>query len=281
MGRDTASEPFAPRTISTAGAAEQIADQLREAIRRGQLEPGHRLPSEVDLAAEYGVSRGTIRETFKLLASRGLVESTRGASGGTFVRLPERDRVAAAVGEAISLWFNAGETSVAELTDARAWIERGCVKFAARDARAEDLEAIRIAVEAMEQPGVDMEAMLTLDIDFHVAVSSAAHNAVLQLAMNAVLLTRPYTNTMLVPLLGISQIARQHRAIYEAIAGGDEAVADAALDAHLGYLDEVREQALADRRPQDVPVATLTDEAHPAFARVRDRLLARATRPPG
>lgn len=280
MERENASDPFVFRTISTAGAAEQIADQLREAIHRGQLEPGHRLPSEVDLAADYGVSRGTIRETYKLLASRGLVESTRGSSGGTFVRLPERERVAATMGEAISLWFNAGETSVAELTDARAWIERGCIKLAVREARAEDLEAIRIAVETMEQPGVDMEGMLTVDIDFHVAVSCAAHNAVLQLAMNAVLLTRPYTNTMLVPLLDIGLIARQHRAIYEAIAGGDEAAADAALDAHLGYLNEVREQALADRRPQDVPVATLTAEAHPAISRVRDRLLERVIRPP-
>lgn len=280
MGRENASEPFVLRTISTAGAAEQIADQLREAIHRGQLEPGHRLPSEVDLAADYGVSRGTIRETYKLLASRGLVESTRGSSGGTFVRLPERERVAATMGEAISLWFNAGETSVAELTDARAWIERGCIKLAAREALAEDLKSIRIAVEAMEQPGVDMEGMLTLDIDFHVALSGAAHNAVLQLAMNAVLLTRPYTNTMLVPLLDIGLIARQHRAIYEAIAGGDEAAAEAALDAHLGYLDEVREQALADRRPQDVPVATLTAEAHPAISRVRDRLLEHVVRPP-
>ena len=279
MGRETASEPFAPSTISTAGAAEQIAAQLREAIRRGQLEPGRRLPSEVELAAEYGVSRGTIRETFKLLASRGLVESTRGAAGGTFVRLPEPDRVAAVMGETISLWFNAGETSVAELTDARSWIERGCVKLATRDARAEDLEAIRVAVEAMEEPGLDMDAMLALDIDFHAAVSSAARNTVLELAMNAVLLVRPYTNTMLVPLLEIGTIARQHRVIYEAIAGGDAAEADAALDTHLGYLQKVREQALADQRPEDVPVAALTAEAHPAFERVRDRVLARGTRP--
>lgn len=280
MADPAAPEPFAPRTISTAGAAAQIADQLLEAIRRGQLPPGRRLPSEVELAAEYGVSRGTIRETFKLLASRGLVESTRGAAGGTFVRLPEPDRVAAAMGETISLWFNAGETSVAELTDARAWIERGCVKLAARAAHPEDLDAIRVAVEAMEEPGVDMEAMLALDIDFHAGVSAAARNAVLELAMNAVLLVRPYTNTMLVPLLAISTIARQHRAIYEAVAAGDEVAAEAALDAHLGYLDEVREQALADQRPEDVPVAALTAEAHPAFERVRDRVLARKARPP-
>src|SRR3954447_3087009 len=130
----TGHERFVPRPISTAGAAQQIADQLREAIRRGQLPPGTRLPSEVDLAAKYAVSRGTIRETIKLLGAQGLVESTRGAAGGTFVRLPGHARVAASVGETISLWFNAGATSVAEVNAARAWIERGCVMLAARNA---------------------------------------------------------------------------------------------------------------------------------------------------
>jgi GntR family transcriptional regulator, transcriptional repressor for pyruvate dehydrogenase complex len=275
VARNDGTKGFVARPITTVGAAEQIAGHLREAISAGQLPPGTRLPSEVDLASEYGVSRGTIRETFKLLASRGLVSSTRGAAGGTFVRLPEPDRVAAAVGETIALWFNAGETSVAELTDARAWIDRGCVKLAAHQATPGDLEAVRVTVEAMEAPGIVMDEMLALDIDFHAAISHAAHNAILDLAMNAILLVRPYTNTMLLPLLDIGVIAAQHRAIYEAVRSGSEEAGEAALDVHLAHLDEVRQRALADLRPEDVAVGALTDEAHPAVERIRDRLLAR------
>jgi DNA-binding GntR family transcriptional regulator len=70
---DPPSEPFLPRPITTTSAAQQIAEQIRAAILRGQLPPGHRLPSESDLAAEYAVSRGTIRETMKLLSAAGLV----------------------------------------------------------------------------------------------------------------------------------------------------------------------------------------------------------------
>lgn len=268
---------FVPRPIQTSSAAQQIADQLRMAVLFGQLEPGQRLPSEIELAEQYEVSRGTIRETMKLLSAAGLVQSTRGATGGTFVRMPEPGAAAAHIGDAISLWFNAGSTSLAEVNEARAWIERGCVLMATRHRHEEDLEAIRVAVEAMEAPGLGMDDMLELDIDFHVAVCRAARNAVLELAMNAIHLVRPYTNTMLVKLLSVETIAAQHRAIYEAIRSGDVDAADAAFAAHMRHLEEVREQALADRRPEDVPIQALSSEAHPQIERIRARVLGGAS----
>jgi GntR family transcriptional repressor for pyruvate dehydrogenase complex len=266
---------FVPRPITTMGAAQQIAEQIRAGIMRGELAPGHRLPPEVELAAEYSVSRGTIRETMKLLSAQHLVESTRGAAGGTFVRLPEPENVAATMGDSISLWFNAGSTSVAEVNAARAWIERGCVLMAARSRDPDDLGQIRAAVEAMEAPGIEMDDMLALDIDFHVAVCRAARNAILELAMTAIHIVRPYTNTMLMPLLSIATIAAQHRAIYAAIAAGDEAAAEAAFETHIAHLAEVRERALADQRAEDVRVGALTHEAHPDFERIRARVLER------
>jgi GntR family transcriptional regulator, transcriptional repressor for pyruvate dehydrogenase complex len=270
---------FVPRPITTASAAHQIAEQIRHGILRGQLAPGQRLPSETELAAEFAVSRGTIRETMKLLSAQQLVEATRGAAGGTFVRLPEPDDVAAAMGDTITLWFNAGSTSVAEVNAAREWIERGCTIMAARHRTDSDLADIRAAVEAMEAPGIDMDEMLELDIDFHVAISRAAHNSVLELAMNAIHIVRPYTNTMLVPLLSIETIARQHRAIYAAIRARDDARARAAFDIHAAHLEELRQRALADRPADEVAVSELTHEAHPSVARVRARILGRAPRP--
>lgn len=273
---DPPSEPFLPRPITTTSAAQQIAEQIRAGILRGQLPPGHRLPSESDLAAEYAVSRGTIRETMKLLSATQLVEATRGAGGGTFVRLPEPDSAAAAMSDTLSLWFNAGSTSLGEVNAAREWIERGCLKMAVRNAQDDDLAAIRDAVEAMEAPGIGMDDMLALDIDFHVAISRAAHNAVLELAMNAVHLVRPYSNTMLVPLLRIATIAEQHRAIYEAISAHDEAAAERAFEAHMAHLGDVLEQALADQRAEDVSLGTLTSEAHPEVERIRSRVVSRS-----
>jgi GntR family transcriptional repressor for pyruvate dehydrogenase complex len=273
---DRGPAPFLPQPITTVSAAQQIADQIRQGILRGELSPGQRLPSEADLATEYAVSRGTIRETMKLLSAAQLVEATRGAAGGTFVRVPEPDVAAAAMSDTLSVWFVAGNTSLAELNCAREWIERGCVRLAVRNRDDGDLEAIRRAVEAMEGPGIGMDDMLALDIDFHVAISRAARNVVLELAMNAIHLVRPYTNTMLVPLLEIATIAAQHRAIYVAVQDRDEAAADAAFDVHMAHLDEVRERALADQRAEDVRLAALATEAHPEVERIRTRVVSRA-----
>jgi GntR family transcriptional regulator, transcriptional repressor for pyruvate dehydrogenase complex len=270
----TGENAFVPRPIQTSTAAQQIAEQIRIGILKGQLRPGHRLPSEADLAAEYAVSRGTIRETMKLLSATQLVESSRGAGGGTFVRLPEPGRVAATIGDSIAMWFSAGTVKLKEINDARAWIERGCVRFAAVARTEHDLAAIHATIEEIEQPGIDLERMLEVDLQFHVEVSRAAHNAGLELAMSAIHLVRPFSNTMLMPYLSIEAVAAQHREIYEGIVARDVERAEAAFDRHMAYLDETRRRALEEQGAEDMPVADLLTEAHPAFEAIRERVIA-------
>ena len=60
---DTSMKQLPGSTLSF--TRQQIADAIRASILSGDLAAGHRLPSEVDLADEYGVSRGTVRETMK------------------------------------------------------------------------------------------------------------------------------------------------------------------------------------------------------------------------
>lgn len=67
---------------------QQIADRLRAQIGSGALEPGQRLPSEPDLAAEYDASRNTVRLAIALLINQGLVVSRQGL--GTFVVEPTK-----------------------------------------------------------------------------------------------------------------------------------------------------------------------------------------------
>ncbi|MFF6807236.1 UTRA domain-containing protein [Streptomyces sp. NPDC012616] len=58
---------------------EEIADELRRAIDRGEYAVGARLPAETDLAAHYGVSRGTVRQAVAALTAEGLIGSRQGA----------------------------------------------------------------------------------------------------------------------------------------------------------------------------------------------------------
>lgn len=65
-------------------ASERIADELRQAISAGQLAPGAKLPSERELAEQYGTARNTVRQAVRILSESGLVTAEHGK--GVFVR---------------------------------------------------------------------------------------------------------------------------------------------------------------------------------------------------
>ncbi len=62
----------------------QIADHLRAAIVKGELEAGAQLPSERELMASYGAARGTVRQAIAALRAQGLIDVQHGR--GAFVR---------------------------------------------------------------------------------------------------------------------------------------------------------------------------------------------------
>src|SRR6266542_2971860 len=75
---------FGPR--STGGAKyHQVADRIRAAIQSSELRPGQALPTEKQLAAQYGVSRPTVRAALATLRAEGLIDAQQGR--GAFVRL--------------------------------------------------------------------------------------------------------------------------------------------------------------------------------------------------
>jgi DNA-binding FadR family transcriptional regulator len=68
-----------------------VAARIRRAIVKGELVEGTELPPEAVLLPEFGVSRPTLREAFRLLEAEGLITILRGARGGSIVRRPDED----------------------------------------------------------------------------------------------------------------------------------------------------------------------------------------------
>ncbi|BBO78656.1 GntR family transcriptional regulator [Desulfosarcina widdelii] len=67
----------------------QLADILMEAIHGGDNPPGSRIPSEPQLAKEYGIGRPTVRQAIDVLVRKGMLERRRGS--GTYVRRTEQE----------------------------------------------------------------------------------------------------------------------------------------------------------------------------------------------
>ena len=248
---------FEPQPLGRRDASGQIARQLRNAIKAGVWSPGEKLPSEVELAETFDVARATAREGLKLLSATGLVVSSRGSNGGTFVAVPDAQEVAAQLSEAIQLWYRAGNVSLRDVDEARWVLEMHCVELAALRRSDDDLVAIRTPVEAGKDYSLPMAEWLDLDLEFHSAITRAARNKILELAMTSVHLARPATNSVFVDQLDRGRVAHQHEQIYLAIAAGDAEAARAAFQKHVEYLDETRRIALAQTSPDEVLVSTL------------------------
>lgn len=83
----------------------QLITHFRVRILDGNLPPGSRLPTELELAEEYNISRGTVRQAMTALVNEGLLERIQGR--GTFVRttplLSKRDRITLSTSKRIGL----------------------------------------------------------------------------------------------------------------------------------------------------------------------------------
>src|SRR6478735_9035550 len=128
---------FAP--LSDVGRAGQVEQRLTEAIRSGVLVEGERLPSEPELAGMLRVAVVTVREALTGLRAQGLVTTTRGRGGGTFV-------AAGATVDEEALAERLGSMSRAELQDRGtlyALVLAGCAEIAAERADADEASQLR------------------------------------------------------------------------------------------------------------------------------------------
>jgi GntR family transcriptional repressor for pyruvate dehydrogenase complex len=74
-------------------SSEQIAGEIRRYIVKHDLRPDDWLGTESELASEFGVSRPTLREALRLLASSHLIRATRGLGGGVFVASTQNEGI--------------------------------------------------------------------------------------------------------------------------------------------------------------------------------------------
>lgn len=213
----------------------QIAQDIADAIARGDHPPGHRLPPERELSAQLGVSRTTVREALLALEIKGFVEIRVGA--GVFV-LPAalRDPALGSLAEIDS----AGPWEVLE---ARRLIEGHSAYCAATRIDEAGLNRIDANITAMELALDDIPLFDALDAEFHLLIAGAAGNGVIETYVGHLWKmrksrlwetwydkTRHRTNRV--------RSAADHRVIQRALQRGLPDAAQTAMRAHLDVLAE-------------------------------------------
>ncbi|MEM6281542.1 MAG: FadR/GntR family transcriptional regulator [Chloroflexota bacterium] len=170
------SKPFQFQSIQQPSVVDQITQTIRDALIRGELSPGQKLPSEPELARQLGVGRSAVREALKVLQAIGVVESRRGS--GTYVVEEPSDRMLNPLSFAILLGTNVSS----ELIELRVMIEIGYCELAASQATAADMQKIEQAARALENAvsHADHEHLAQLDLNFHYAILEATHNPLVQ-----------------------------------------------------------------------------------------------------
>jgi DNA-binding FadR family transcriptional regulator len=76
-------------TVRVPKAGEMVAAHLRRQIVLGELKEGDQLPPESVLMEQFGVSRPTLREAFRILEAEGAITVRRGVRGGARVQVPD------------------------------------------------------------------------------------------------------------------------------------------------------------------------------------------------
>ena len=229
---------FAPASVD---ASHQIALELRRYLEREGLRPGDRIGTEQELAAEFGVSRPTLREGLRLLASSHLIRVGRGRSGGIFVARTPNEGMSRNVSESISMMLATETVSLCELLDARMFLEVPLAGLAATNATDESAAELFAAIEEQtgHQPGT--APFNAADTRFHKALARAAGNELLLSFTDWILeVLQPRLIEEIGTVVDADEILRQHRDIARAVRRRQSAAAEKAMRAHIAYLRSVR-----------------------------------------
>jgi DNA-binding GntR family transcriptional regulator len=194
--------------------AEDVADRIREEILAGGFHQGERLV-EATLAQQLGVSRGPVREAFKLLRAEGLVKEE--PHRGTFVvRLTSAD--------------------VRDIYDLRAALEARAAKQLTERARGADLRAMRRLLgrllEAAENG--DVAVVSQADLAFHEGVCHLSGNRRLhEVYMRNVPVLKNLMKLDEYIYRSLDDMAVEHEPLIAALESGDPAMAAARFESHV------------------------------------------------
>lgn len=184
-----------------------ISRELLTMIETGQLLPGAKLPTEMELAARFGVSRIPIREALSVLRAAGVISSRQG--GGSYVE----ETAGSALLQRIRIESDDVE-GIKHLFEMRKILEPEAAYLAALRRTPEQLERMKQVLKLLENESVDQgKSGMKADIEFHRAIILATQNPIMIQMLES--LSSLYERALKITLQPNTELERKRKAVYK------------------------------------------------------------------
>ncbi len=153
-----------------------VYEAIEKQILSGRLDAGDQLPTETDLAEQFGLARHTVREGLRLLEDSGLVRREGGRR--LFVKAPHYAELAPRASRALIMQ----RVTIGELWEASMSLEPSAAARAAGKVEDDEIARLEDNLQRMEEEFAAGNSIIALDIEFHTMVAEIAGNKALLLA---------------------------------------------------------------------------------------------------
>lgn len=212
---------------------ERIIQTLGEEIVAGKYVPGAALPAETELCERFSTSRNIIREVYRSLMAKRLMEMKR--YRGAFVTSRNQWNY---LDSDVLQWALAHDHDprlIAAMNEVRVLVEPQIARWSAERATSTDLAAIELAYNDMVANHLNRDAFNDADIRYHEAVMASVHNPVLQQLNVAIsqLQKAVFAQTYMADSGNMPRTLAEHKALFDAIRHQDGDAAEQAAKAMI------------------------------------------------
>lgn len=212
-------------------AADELFLEFERMIISGELANGEALPPAREIVQAFGVSRTVVREAILALSNKGLVEAK--PRFRPVVRKPNFDTAIDTVGNVVSRLLEQGD-GVKNLFDTRVMVEVYLARQAAVDAKRDDMQYLKDALEENEAAINNMDVFFQTDVKFHRVLYEMSGNPLLPSIHRAYITWLKPSWVKMPTLPERNQLNfESHAAIYNAILMRDPDKAEIAIRKHL------------------------------------------------
>ena len=230
-------QPMATRSV-----VERIVERITNAIINGELKPGDKIPTELELSESIGVGRNSVREAIKILVSLGVLQIRR--AEGTFVCDSFNDHML----DPLVYGLIMEKDTSGDIVELRRIFETGILELVIRKVTDAQLRQIERAFRRLEQVvsslDVTAEQVLDADIAFHGVLVKITDNNLIDRVSNMIeRLTVPSRRRTIEQMLardGGKRMIDLHAELVDMIRARDSAGIPAAMEHHFSlWIHEV------------------------------------------